>query len=179
MSSNEQLAALVRLCQRGERAAFEELFKQFQPKIRYYIRRLNPSDDHTEDTLQDVWVKVVRQICSLRDRKAFVAWLYTIARNEAYGRAKVKDPFLGLPDEDLNLVADDREPAFSDEEAIRIHAALETLKPHHREILTLCFLEELSNRQIAEILGIPAGTVKSRLHHAKQSLRKELEADYG
>jgi len=179
MGSQDQLQALVRRCQRGEAAAFEELFRQFQPRLRYYLRRLNASGDHTEDTLQDVWVKVVRGIGSLKDRQAFVAWLYTIARNEAYGRAKVKDPFLELAGEELELVADNHEPAFSAEDAARIHAALERLKPRQREILTLGFLEELSYEEIAGILKLRPGTIKSRMYYAKQSLRRELEKDNG
>lgn len=179
MGSVDQLQTLVRRCQRGEPAAFEEVFRQFQPRLRYYIRRLDAGGDHTDDTLQDVWVKVVRRIGSLKDRKAFVAWLYTIARNEVYGRAKMKDRFLELADENLELVTDSHEPAFSDEDAIRIHAALERLKPQHREILTLCFLEELSHKEIAGILDIRAGTVKSRIHYAKRSLRQELERNHG
>jgi len=179
MSSEDQLQILVRRCQRGERAAFEEIFRQFQPRLRYYLRRLDPAGNHVEDTLQDVWVKVVRRIGSLRDSRAFVAWLYTIARNEVYGRSTTRDPFIGLTDEHLELVTDNHEPVFGEEEAARIHGALGRLTPAHREILTLCFLEDLSPKQIAEILGLRAGTVRSRIYYAKQALRKELEKDNG
>lgn len=179
MGFEDQLQGLVRRCQHGERAAFEEVFRQFQPRLRYYLRRLNAGDDHIEDTLQDVWLKVVRRIGSLRDSRAFIAWLYTIARNEVYGRAKAKDPFAELTDEHLELVADNHEPVFAEEEAARIHAALGELTPAHREILTLCFLEDLSHKQIAAILGIRAGTVRSRIYYAKQALRRELEKENG
>ncbi len=179
MDFEDQLEILVRRCQRGERAAFEAVFRQFQPRLRYYIRRLNPDGDHVEDTLQDIWVKVVRQIGSLRDGRAFTAWLYTIARHEAYARARIEDPFVELTDEHLELVTDNHEPVFSEDEATRIHVALARLTPAHREILTLCFLEELSHKQVATILGIRAGTVRSRIYYAKQSLRKELEKDNG
>ncbi|UCG59526.1 MAG: sigma-70 family RNA polymerase sigma factor [Phycisphaerales bacterium] len=179
MRSEDELYALVHRCQRGERAALEELFRQFQPRLRYYVRRLDTVGDHADDLLQEIWFKVVRQIGSLKDRKAFVAWLYTIARNEVYGRARIKDPFVELTDERLEKVAEDTEPAFTDEDATRVHEALQRLKAHHREILTLSFLEDLSHRQIAEILGIRAGTVKSRVYYAKQSLRKELEKKNG
>ncbi len=59
MDSDKQLQTLVQRCQRGERAAFEELFRQFQPRLRYYIRRLSSNGDlSTDDALQDVWIKV-------------------------------------------------------------------------------------------------------------------------
>ncbi len=179
MSAEDPLQTLVWRCQRGDAAAFEELFRQFQPRLRYYVHRLDTDGDHTDDTLQEVWTKVVRGIGSLRDQRAFVAWLYTIARNEVYGRAKAKDPFVELTEEHLESLTDDPEPAFREEDAARIHQALETLSPAHREILTLCFLEELSHQEIAGILGLHPGTVKSRLHYAKQALRQELERDYG
>jgi len=178
MRAEDPLQTLVCRCQRGDSAAFEELFRRFQPRLRYYVRRLDAGGDHTEDTLQEVWTKVVRGIGSLRDRGAFVAWLYAIARNEVYGKAKVKDPFVGLTEEHLEALTDDPEPAFREEDAARIHQALKALRPAQREILTLCFLEELSHQEIAGILGHPAGTVKSRLHYAKLALRKELERDY-
>lgn len=179
MSCEDPLQALVRRCQRGERAAFEEIFRRFQPRLRYYLRRLDCGGDHVDDTLQDIWVKVVRQVCTLRDCGAFVAWLYTIARNEVYGKAKARDPFVELTDERLELIADDHEPVFGEEEAARIHAALGRLTLAHREILTLCFLEELSHTQTAEILGVRAGTVRSRIYYAKQALRRELEKNNG
>jgi RNA polymerase sigma factor (sigma-70 family) len=94
-------------------------------------------------------------------------------------RARTKDPFVELTEEHLESLTDDPEPVFREEDAARIHQALETLSPAQREILTLCFLEELSHREIARILGLHPGTVKSRLHYAKQALRQELERDYG
>ncbi len=179
MSAEDPLQTLVRRCQHGDPAAFEDLFRRFQPRLRYYVHRLDAEGDHTDDTLQEVWTKVVHGIGSLRDQRAFVAWLYTIARNEVYGRAKAKDPFVELTEEHLESLTNDPEPVFREEDAARIHEALETLSPAHREILTLCFLEELSHQEIAGILGLHPGTVKSRLHYAKQALRQELERDYG
>ena len=180
MDAQKQLQTLVLRCQRGERAAFEELFRQFQPRLRYYLRRLSSNGELSiDDALQEVWIKVVGRIDSLKDRRAFIAWLYAIARNELYSRARMRDPFASLNDAQVELLADDHEPAFSDSQAAQIHAALAKLKPAHREILTLCFLEELSHRQIAGILGIRAGTVKSRIYYAKQSLRKVLERSNG
>ncbi|MBN2131763.1 MAG: sigma-70 family RNA polymerase sigma factor [Sedimentisphaerales bacterium] len=176
--ADDQLETLVRRCQHGERAAFEDIFQRFQPRLRYYIRRMDAVNGRVEDVLQEIWVKVVRRIGSLRDRKAFVAWLYRIARNEVYGRAKDRDPFVTLTDEHLELPADVVEPTFDQEDAARLHEALQRLKYHHREILTLYFLEELSHRQIAEILGIRCNSVRTRIYYAKQALRKEMGASH-
>jgi RNA polymerase sigma factor (sigma-70 family) len=121
MDSENRLEGLVCRCQHGEQTAFEQLFRRFQPRLRYYVRRLDTMGDHVEDTLQDIWVKVVREIGSLKDPKAFVAWLYAIARHEAYGRARIKDPFVELTDEHLEQVPEHDEPVFTDEDATRIH----------------------------------------------------------
>ena len=178
MDAEDRLQALVRRCQYGERAAFEELFKQFQPKLKYYVRRLDGVTDHTDDVLQDIWIKVIRGIRSLKDEQAFIAWLYTIVRNEVYSRARMKDPFIELTSEPPEPATGNNEPSFTDEDAARIHQALGSLKARHREVLTLSFLEDLPHKQIAEILGIRDGTVKSRIYHAKQALRKELERNH-
>ena len=179
MVSEDQLPSLVRRCQRGEQPAFERLFRRFQPKLRYYVRRLDPAGDHVDDTLQDIWIKTVREIGSLKDPQAFVAWLYAIARRQVYGIARVRVPFVQLTDEHLQQVTEQDEPVFTDEDATGIHEALGELNAKHREILTLSFLEDLSHQQIAEILGLKPGTVKSRIYYAKQSLRKELERNHG
>jgi RNA polymerase sigma-70 factor (ECF subfamily) len=178
MGSDDQLQELVHRCQRGEQVAFEELFRQFQPRLRYYLRRLDAGGGHTEDLLQDVWVKVIRGIGSLKERRAFIAWLYTIARNEVYGRARIPDPFVGLSEEHLDLPAEAVEPTFTGEDAARLHQGLDRLRPHHREVLTLCFLEELPHQQVAQILGIRANTVRTRIYYAKQALRRQLEKSH-
>ncbi len=178
MRSDEHMRVLVSRCRQGDHQAFEVLFKQFQPRLRYYVQRLNGGGNHAEDTLQSVWLKVIRKIGSLKDPQAFVAWLYTIARREVYGQGRIKDPFVELTDEHLELVAGDGEVTFAEEDATRIHRALVRLKAQHREILTLSFLEELSHREIARVLGVNAGTVKSRVFYAKKALRQELERNH-
>jgi len=178
MYREDPLQTVVRRCQGGEQPAFEELFRRFQPRLRYYIRRLDCAGDQVDDVLQEVWVKVVRGIRSLRDRKAFVAWLYRIARNEVYGRGRAADPFVGLSEEHLELPADDTEPSFSGEDIDRMHQGLGRLRPHHREVLTLWFLEELPQDQIAQVLGVRANTVRTRIYYAKQALRREMEKSH-
>jgi RNA polymerase sigma-70 factor, ECF subfamily len=178
MDSEDHVEALVSRCQRGDRAAFEALFRQFQPRLRYYVRNLNGTGNHADDLLQNVWLKVVRKIDSLKDPQAFVAWLYTVARREVYSQGRIRDPFVGLTDEHLELEAASDEPLFDQEDAARIHWALAKLKAAHREILTLSFLEELSHHEIAQVLGVNAGTVKSRVFYAKKALRQALERNH-
>lgn len=85
---------------------------------------------------------------------------------------------MGLSEEHLDLHAQSDELVLDEEDATRVHQALDKLKTHQREILTLGFLEQMPYKQIAEVLGISVGTVKSRVFHAKQSLHEELEKSY-
>jgi RNA polymerase sigma-70 factor (ECF subfamily) len=179
MDSFKQLDIWVKGCQRGDRKAFDKIFKLYQPRLRYYIRRLDHSSANADDLLQDIWMKVIKKIGTLKDVRAFTAWLYRITRNEVMSKARIRDPFVGQSEEHLDQHTQDNEPVFDDEDATRIHRALDKLKIHQREILTLSFLEQMPYKQIAELLSISVGTVKSRIFFAKQSLCKELENSDG
>ncbi|MFC1760595.1 RNA polymerase sigma factor [Planctomycetota bacterium] len=177
MDSGKRLEKLVRRCQKGDRKAWETVFTEFQPRLRYYLRRLDASHG-ADDLLQDVWTKALHKIDTLREPRAFVAWLYRIARNELFSQGRVRDAFVEISDEQLHAIPSESEPEFIAEQGERIHQALTRLKPHQREVLTLSFMEALSHQQIAGILDIKPGTVKSRIFHAKQSLRRVLERSY-
>lgn len=179
MDPSKRLDKLVWQCQKGSPQAWDAIFTEFQPRLKYYLRRLDGSNIDVDDVLQDVWTKVVDKIDSLRKPHAFVAWLYRIARNEVYNRARCQEPVTELSDEHLATIPNEPEATFDTETGERIHQALVRLKPHHCEVLTLSFMEDLSHREIAEILDIHPGTVKSRIYHAKQSLRRLLENSYG
>jgi RNA polymerase sigma-70 factor, ECF subfamily len=178
MNSSENIEMLVLRCQIGDRDAFEELFEQFQPRLRYFVGHLDETGAHLEDILQDIWLIVLRKIHKLKDPKAFPIWLYRIARNEVYGRFRNKEPVIQLKkEEDLSVPSNEDDPEFTAQKAAQIHKALNNIQPHHVEVLTLCFLEEMPYQSIARIIGCSLGTVKSRIFYAKQSLRKELERE--
>jgi RNA polymerase sigma factor (sigma-70 family) len=86
MDARQQLSDLVQRCQQGDHTAFEAVFREFQPRLAYYFQRLNPVRQGTDDLIQEVWIKVLRKIRTLKDPQAFVAWLYRIARNELFTR---------------------------------------------------------------------------------------------
>lgn len=174
-----QLEIIVLRCQNGDTDAFEELFERYQPRLKYYIRRLDTTGANTDDTLQDIWLTVFRKIHRLKDPNSFPVWLYRIARNKVYGRFRQKQKFVRLPKEEHLPELAENEPVFTAEDAERLHKALNNIQPYQREVITLCFLEKLSYQAIAEILGCSLGTVKSRIYYAKESLRKELESKNG
>ena len=179
MEFEKQLEKIVHRCQDGERAAFEELFEMYQPRLKYFVRRLDDGGANIEDILQDIWLTVIKKIHTLKDAQAFAVWLYRITRNKVYDGFRRKEILVRLPEDDEFPVSGSVEPVFEAHEAEQLHKALNTLKPPHKEVLTLCFLEQMSYQSIADVVGCSIGTVRSRIFYAKQSLREEMESQDG
>jgi RNA polymerase sigma-70 factor, ECF subfamily len=165
---------LILQCQLGSGPAMEELYLHYNRPLGYYLRRLLDRDE-SEDVEQEVWLAVIRRIGRLRAPEAFVVWLYQIARSKAINRLSDRRSLLSLCEPDLENVAEEPEPEFTAEDATRVHNAMKSLPTAHREVLILRFMENLSYEQIAEVIGCKIGTVRSRLHHAKLTLRQHLE----
>ena len=166
---------LVVRAQAGDDAAFAELVERFSPRLRYFLRKLLASTHDAEDALQDVWLDVLRALSRLTDPQALVAWLYRIARDRAF--ARLRKTRLQEPLHDGSAVADveaNDESGFSPEDAAQIHAALDALPAEQREVLVLRFLEDMSYEQIATIVGVSIGTIRSRLHYGKRAIRNLL-----
>jgi len=166
---------LVTRCQAGDAEAFEELVGLYHDRIAYFVERLLGSGRPADDVLQEVWLATFRGLPRLRSPAALTAWLYRLARNKACQDLRRRRVWTELDDEALPVGAPDAEPEFTPEQAAEIHRALERLAPPHREVLVLRFLEDLSYDEIAEIVGCPVGTVRSRIHYAKWALRREME----
>jgi len=179
MEPEKRPERIVHRCQDGERTAFEELFEMYQPRLKYYVRRLNSDGAGIDDTLQDIWLTVFKKINKLKEVRSFNVWLYRIARNKVYDRFRRKDKFVPLPEEDKIPVSGSIEPVLDTNDAEKLHAALNKLKPYHREVLTLSFIEQMPYQSIADVVGCSIGTVRSRIFYAKQSLRKEMERQNG
>lgn len=162
---------LVLRCQRRDRGAADELVTFFEKPLLYYLRRMVGSEDDAWDLVQETWVSVFRALPTLRDPRALPAFLYQTARNHAFALLRRHDADLRLYAAVEALPNDtDREPDFTADDAAAVHDGLNKLSLPHREVLTLFFLQQLSIEEIAGVLAIPTGTVKSRLHHAKKSL---------
>jgi RNA polymerase sigma-70 factor (ECF subfamily) len=179
MEFEEQLEKIVHRCRNGQRAAFEELFERYQPRLKYYVRRLATGDNNSDDILQDIWLTVFKKIHKLKEPQSFAVWLYRIARNKVYDGFRRKERFVRLPKDETVPVSSGDEPNFDVNDAEKLHMALNILKPYHREVLTLCFIERMSYQSIADVVGCSIGTVRSRIYYAKQSLRKEMDSQNG
>ncbi len=169
---------LVIRAKRGDSKAFEEIVREFERPLFYYVRRLVETNEDAWDILQEIWIKAFRGIGSLRETKCFRIWLYRIAHCTAmsHHRAAYRHQSVLVEAFDAEAVTEaDSTP--NPEDAERVHVALDRLDPHFREVLTLRFLEDLSVDETAEITGVPTGTVKSRLFHAKKALKQILNRE--
>jgi RNA polymerase sigma-70 factor (ECF subfamily) len=112
----------------------------------------------------------------LREQDRFSVWLHRIARNLALTHRRGAKEIAPLPDTFGDCDSSDPSDAAIDfEDAQQVHRALERVSLPHREVLTLHFLADLSLEEIAQVIEVPIGTIKSRLHYAKQALRDAIE----
>ena len=179
-SEQAQERLLVLRCQAGDQTAYTDLYRRYHAPLVYYLRRMLSSSESAEDTLQNVWIKVLRGIVSLREPEAFRTWIYRIAHNEALIWLRKHGQALELESMDSTipeLEAGESAPLDDEEadDAQAIHATLGELNPSHREVLVLRYLEDLSYEEIAAVTGIGVGTVRSRLYYAKRTLRELME----
>lgn len=171
---------LVLRCQRGDRNALDELVRQWEGRLFYYIRRLVATEEDAWDVLQQTWIRVFKGIKSLNTPDRLPVWLYQLARctTMSHWRGQYRQQAQLDTSSDLTeLAAPEENQSFDDAE--QVHLGLSRISPAHREILTLYFLEDLSLEQIAEVLAIPSGTVKSRLFYAKRALLAVIESEEG
>ncbi|MEW6746264.1 MAG: sigma-70 family RNA polymerase sigma factor [Planctomycetota bacterium] len=165
---------LVLRCQAGDEAAFAELIETYHARLAYYAGRLLGDTTSLEDVLQEIWLAAYRSLPRLKSPRSLPVWLYGIARHKVLAELRRRGRALELLEEPDVLESSGTEPDFSPEDAACIHRGLVRLHPQHREVLVLRFIEEMSYEQIAELIGCPLGTVRSRIHHAKRSLRLSL-----
>lgn len=170
--------ALVLRCREGDDTAFVRIVELHHAELIYYVRALLGRSDGADDVVQEVWLAAFRRLGALDDVKDFRPWLYRIARNKAIDLLRIR-PSQSIDDIREPSAAgdddDDEESIIKPRDAARIHAALTRLSFDHREVLTLRFLKQMTYDQIAAVTSCDVGTVKSRLHYAKRSLRREME----
>lgn len=161
-------------CQLGEPAAFDALIARWHEPLWKYLRRLTGDDDAAAEAVQDAWLRILRGMPRLRDASRLRAWLFGIARRVVMDRLREKyaEPTRVSAD-DVDLAAADDAVDLKEELAL-LQEELARLPVPEREVLVLFYLEELTLLEIAEVAGIPAGTVKSRLFRARRALRDQL-----
>ena len=177
--------ALIGRCRDGDVAAFEPLVEKYRERVwRLAFNVLRDRED-AWDVAQEAFIRAWQALPSFRGQSAFYTWLFRIVMNAAADRVRqraARGRAFGterVPETDWERVMVDPgvapdELARRAEERARLLRALDALPAHHRTIIMLSDLEGLSYREIAEVLGIPMGTVMSRLHNARKRLRRVL-----
>ena len=171
-------AALVLAAKAGDASAFGELYEQYRdPIYRFCLARTGTAHD-AEDLVSDVFVKALQSLDRYQDRGLpFVAFLYRIARNAAIDRARtLKQPFSfdGLLVEPASKQNVEAEASLAVEKTILL-AALARLKPEHRDVITMRFIEGYAALEVAQFLGKTEGAIRTLQHRALERLRKEFE----
>lgn len=162
----------------GDRDAFDELYRRYsRPVLGLALRRLGDRG-RAEDAVQDAFAAIWRSAGSYDpDRGQGGAWLYTVARNAIVDGARRRpEPPMQAPDEPSGEVGppEQAEAAWL---AWRVHAALELLPAHERPVIELAYWGGLSQSEIADFLGLPLGTVKTRTRSALARLADLLEEE--
>jgi RNA polymerase sigma-70 factor (ECF subfamily) len=171
---------LVREARAGEARAWDTIFQRYQLPLYAYARELVHDEQASLDIVQETFISAVRHLDSLRDDGKLGSWLFGIAHQKVLQhwrrtRRHPEEPVdeigedapTGEPDPSEWLIEQERQQAFMD--------GLQQLTPDHRAVLVLHFLEDFALEEIADITGVPLGTVKSRLYHAKRQLRRIVE----
>ncbi len=180
---------LVRRARNGEIAAFEELFTRQQKRIYNIAIRMLHDEDDAADATQEVFVRAYHSINKLKSDAAFVTWIKILALNicrdmlRKRGRSKVQSLDAPVDSDDggsMSIeIADwsgNPERAFDKKQVQEsVQRAIGLLSPSFREVVTLFYVDGASVDKIAQIVGAPVGTVKSRLSRARAELKRKLE----
>lgn len=165
---------------RQSEEAFNAIWVRYYKPVLYFIQSM--VHHHAEDLLQEIMMKVYQNLNRYKPWYSFNTWIYTIARNHCINYLKKRRLDTRRIQEWENIKSspqhsDNPEHQLLDQELHRhIDKVLESLDNDLRQIAFLRFYEGMKCRNIAQIMKIPHGTVKSRLHHIRQTLKKELEA---
>ncbi|MGB2925162.1 MAG: sigma-70 family RNA polymerase sigma factor [Limnothrix sp.] len=170
---------LVRRCQGGDRPSFRVLYQRYHQKVRSTLFQLC-GKELLDDLVQDVFLKVWQGLPKLRNPDYFATWLYRISWNVATDQrrrfAKRQTTSMDIEAQAHLMISTDPEALTSLHYQELIQQGLQGLSLEHRAVLVLHDLKDLPQKEVAEVLAVPLGTVKSRLHHARRSLRQFLES---
>lgn len=185
-------AALVEQAQQGEMSAYGQLVAKYQDRIYNACYRLCGDAESARDLAQETFLKAMEAIGRFEGKSQFYTWLFRIAVNLSISHrrkakrsatvsidgpdgskrefesqaAGLRGPRSGSPDPSGRMMRHERQEA--------VQAAIDSLEPEHRVVIVLRDVESFDYDQIAEILEVPTGTVKSRLHRARMALREKL-----
>jgi len=163
----------------GDRQALADLYSRFQRPLFSYLLQLTPDYGLAEELLQDTFIAIWKSAQSFEGRSSVPTWIFSIARRQAHNTLRQRKLPVANETDLEGLVSTDPEPeditlAFVARD--ELIATFNQLAQVYREVLVLTFIQEFSYQETANILGVPVGTVKSRLSNARRLLRTILDA---
>jgi RNA polymerase sigma-70 factor (ECF subfamily) len=166
---------LIRRAQQGDHAAFDELVEKYAPDL-YRLALAVVGPDAAADVTQDAFLRAWADVRSLRDPDRFGQWLRRILVNRCRDlvRARQRVRILSLDTGTVIGAPMSPDPATAADQSVDLHRALKAMTLDQRLILALHYLADLPIRDVAQVLAVPEGTAKSRLHSAMQELRRTM-----
>jgi RNA polymerase sigma factor (sigma-70 family) len=179
----------VRQVQAGDFAAFDRLILKYRSRVHAIIYNLTSNREDAADLAQDTFIKAFQSIQRFQGQSSFFTWLYRIAVNSTLSHLRKNRlrSFFSLESiRDEDPVSREVVDALTDKTGVdrdgfvrelqeKLNDAMQKLSINHRTVVTLFEIEGLSHQEIAEVLDCSIGTVRSRLHYAKQLLQAELQ----
>ena len=196
MDDSQAVNALVRRCVAGDAAAWQEIVQQYNRRIYNICYRFSGSADDAADLTQEVFIKIYRTLGTFDgNRAAFMTWVTTVTRNllvDHFRKGKYDrvtdslDATPGNQEDGLSIGEQLEDQGSSPEQRVRsqeaqkmVQAALQKLSPELREAVILRDLQDLDYKEIAIVLKVPEGTVKSRINRGRTELARLLQRTYG
>jgi RNA polymerase sigma-70 factor (ECF subfamily) len=178
---------LIDACRHGDTAAFGELVRRYQDRLYNTVYRLVDSAEDAHDVVQEAFLHAYQSLDGFKGDSLFFTWLYRIAVNTAISLKRKRRVVLSIDSQrNGDSAIDPLDPSELSrpghslemaEQERRIQQALGKLSPEHRAVLVMKDMEGQKYEVMAEILGVPIGTIRSRLHRARLELRQILERD--
>ena len=172
---------LIKACIPNNEEAFVVLYQRYENRVFQYLMTIMNEATLAEETLVEVMLAIWKGLNSFKGQSKVSTWIFGIAHHKAVDalRKVTSQQRGGIPLEDISETEGSNENPMEDAQqkgmALLTNQGLMTLSSDHREILHMAFYEELSYPEIAELLGIPVNTVKTRVYYAKQQLKKSLQ----
>lgn len=179
-------ALVISRARQGEESAFAELLRRYRAPVFNLCLRMLKNRDDAEDLAQDVFIKVFAMLDRYDERYAFRSWLFKIAANQCIDFIRKNRVKLLSLDEPVSYRGDEIEREFPDEgptpadelaskelsELLR--EITDELPPHYRSMIVLRHQEHLSYEEIAQVMDLPLGTVKARIHRARAMMKEKI-----
>lgn len=182
---------LVRLCKKGDIDAFEELMRKHQKRVFNIAYRMVGNYEEASDIAQETFISAYRGIEKFKEKSRFSTWLHTITINTAKNRLiqlknrqareaySIDDP-IDTPDGKMPVEPTSNDPSILErlevrEVAEKVQICIDSLEPEFKEVIVLRDIQGLTYGEIADVLTVPEGTVKSRLFRARDSLKERLK----